>query len=79
MSLKNGQPTSVEGDVIVVRFASAFHREKASAAEGGKSMHDAVEKVFKKPLKLKFVVDAEARAPVPSADVNLAEAALEVF
>lgn len=79
MSLKNGQPTKLEGDTIVVRFASAFHREKASAAEGGRSTVEAIEAIFKHPLKLKFVVDAETRAATPSGDVNLAEAALEVF
>lgn len=79
MSLKNGQPSAVEGDTIIVRFASGFHREKASAAEGGRSMQEAIESVFKRPLKWKFIVDAEARAPAPTGDVNLAEAALEVF
>jgi len=79
MSLKNGQPSAIEGNTIVVRFTSSFHRDKASAAEGGRSMQEAVEKVFKRPLKLKFVVDAETRTPAPTGDVNLAEAALEVF
>ncbi len=79
MSLKNGQPMSVEGDTIVIRFASAFHRDKASSAEGGRSIQEAAEKMFKCPLTLKFIVDAEARGAVASSDVNLAEAALEVF
>jgi hypothetical protein len=44
-------------------------------------MQEAIESVFKRPLKWKFIVDAEARAPTPApaGDVNLAEAALEVF
>ncbi len=42
-------------------------------------MQEAIEAVFKRPLKWKFIVDAEARAPAPTGDVNLAEAALEVF
>lgn len=79
MSLKNGQPTGFDGDTITVRFASAFHREKASASEGGRSLQTAVERIFKHPLKLKFLVDAETRASVPTSDVNLAEAALEIF
>ena len=79
MSLKNGQPTHLEGDTVVVRFSSAFHREKASSAEGGRSVQEALERLFKKPVKLKFIVDAEARAAAPSGEVNLAEAALEVF
>lgn len=79
MSLKNGQPVRLEGDTLIVRFASAFHREKASAAEGGRSTAEAIEAMFKHPLKLTFVVDAETRGAPPSGDVNLAEAALEVF
>lgn len=79
MSLKNGQPLKLEGDTVVVRFASSFHRDKASAAEGGRSTQEAIERIFKRPLKLKLVVDAETRGPVGGADVNLAEAALEVF
>ncbi len=79
MSLKNGQPMRLEGDTLVVRFASAFHREKASSAEGGRSTVEAMEAIFKHPLKLKFIVDAEMRAATPTGDVNLAEAALEVF
>ena len=79
MSLKNGQPMRLEGDTLVVRFASAFHREKASSAEGGRSTVEAMEAIFKHPLKLKFIVDAEMRAAAPTGDVNLAEAALEVF
>lgn len=79
MSLKNGQPTAVDGDTITIRFASAFHRDKASSAEGGRSLQEGIEHVFKHPLKLRFVVDAETRITTPSGDVNLAEAALEVF
>ncbi len=79
MSLKNGQPAALEGDTIVVRFASAFHRDKASSAEGGRSIQEAAEKIFKRAIKMKFIVDAEARGPVAGSDVNLAEAALEVF
>ncbi len=79
MSLKNGQPSSINSDTIVIRFTSAFHREKASAAEGGRSLQEALERTFKRPLKLQFIIDTEARTPAPSGDVNVAEAALEIF
>ncbi len=79
MSLKNGQPVRFEGDTIVVRFTSGFHRDKASSTESGRSMQDAIESIFKHPLKLKFIVDAETRSAAPTGDVNLAEAAMEVF
>ncbi len=42
-------------------------------------MQEAIERVFKRALKLKFVVDAETRGAVPTTEVNVAEAALEVF
>lgn len=79
MSLKNGQPTKLDGDTLTVQFFSAFHRDKASSAEGGRSTLDALEAFFKRPIKVSYVVDAESRPALTTNDVNLAEAALEVF
>jgi len=81
MSLKNGQPVAVEGNTIVVRFTSSFHKDKASSPESGTSIEDALKNSLGSALKVKFTMDAGGTAPpVPSGEsVNLAEAALDVF
>ncbi len=81
MSLKNGQPVDVRGDTIVVRFTSTFHKDKASSAESGTSIEDAIKKTLGTPMKVKFTMDADSPAPKAPAgeSVNLAEAALDVF
>ncbi len=81
MSLKNGQPVDVQGNVIVVRFTSTFHKDKASSAESGSSIEDAIKKALGAPMKVKFTMDADGPTPKAPAgeSVNLAEAALDVF
>ncbi len=81
MSLKNGQPVDVQGNTIVVRFTSTFHKDKASSAESGSSIEDAIKKTLGAPLKVKFTMDADGPTPKAPAgeSVNLAEAALDVF
>lgn len=82
MSLKNGQLHSIEGDTVIVRFSSAFHRDKASAPEGGRSFEESLKKVAGKPLKMRFVLESEVHAPPPIAredNIDLASAALDVF
>lgn len=82
MSLKNGQLHAVEGNTVVLVFGSSFHRDKASSPEGARSVDEAMEQVFKVPLKLKCVLEADVRSSgvVPHAEaVNLAEAAADIF
>jgi len=81
MSLKNGQPVDVQGDTIIVRFTSTFHKDKAGSAESGTSIEDAIRKTLGTPLKVKFTMDADSTLPKAPAgeSVNLAEAALDVF
>lgn len=82
MSLKNGQLHAVEGNTVVLVFGSSFHRDKASSPEGARSVDAAMEQVFKVPLKLKCVLEADVRnsGVVPHAEaVNLAEAAADIF
>lgn len=82
MSLKNGQLHSIEGNHVVLRFASAFHRDKASAPEGARNAEEALSKAFGQPLRLKCVLESDVHAlpPIPQEDtVDLAAAALDVF
>lgn len=82
MSLKNGQPVGVEGNTIIVRFTSSFHKDKAGSAESGTSIEDALKAAFGKSLKVKFTMDKDGPVPPPASpgeSVNLAEAALDIF
>ncbi len=82
MSLKNGQLHALEDTSVVLRFTSLFHRDKAGSTEGLRSIEDALERIFKRRLKIKCVLDSEVHAAAPmgsEASVNLAEAAAEIF
>ena len=82
MSLKNGQLLALEDMTVLIAFSSAFHRDKASSVEGGRSAEEALERIFHRPVRLKCVLDTDrqsAPAPATAERVNLAEAAMEIF
>jgi DNA polymerase-3 subunit gamma/tau len=80
MSLKNGRLADVQGQNVVVRFASAFHRNKVAATEASRAIEQVLEKIFKRSLKLQCIVENETgSAPVAESSVDLAEAAAEIF
>lgn len=82
MSLKNGQPHSVEGTVLVLRFSSAFHKDKASSPEGTMSLQAILRETFGSPLTIRYVLESDIHAPPPLPDsesVDMATAAMDVF
>jgi DNA polymerase III subunit gamma/tau len=82
MSLKNGQLHAIENGVLMIRFSSSFHRDKASSNEGTRSLEDATKAILGTSLRTKFMLDSEISGPPPIAreeNVDLAAAALDVF
>lgn len=82
MSLKDGQLHDIENDVVIVRFSSTFHRDKASSPEGARSLEEALKSMTGRMLKARFVLASEVHAPPPVAradNVDLASAAMDVF
>lgn len=82
MSLKNGQLHALEENMVIVRFSSPFHRDKAASAEGGRALEQALRDRYKQPLKVRYALDTELNVSAPLAqeeDVNVAEAAAELF
>jgi DNA polymerase-3 subunit gamma/tau len=80
MSLKNGQVNAVEGNAIEVSFNSAFHRDKVAAVDASRAVENALEKVFKRSVRLKCVLETERSPAASDVDVvNMAEAAAEIF
>jgi DNA polymerase-3 subunit gamma/tau len=85
MSLKNGALSAVEGNTLVVRFSSAFHRDKVSSPEAARNIEVALQKFLGSHLNLKAISEGDAPADSPSApsvpddDVDLASAAADIF
>lgn len=82
MSLKNAALRGLEGNTLILGFASSFHREKVMTNEATRSIEAALLKFVGSPITLKTVLDGETTAvPAPPARemVNLAEAAADVF
>jgi DNA polymerase-3 subunit gamma/tau len=80
MSLKNARPHSIRGNILVLTFGSAFHRDKVGHTDSARGVEEVLEKVFKKPIRIECLLEEE-RGPVPheTESVNLADAASEIF
>lgn len=81
MSLKNGRPQDVTEKTVTVSFASSFHRDKVAASDASRRVEEVMEKIFKRHLKLRCVVEDEhaSTSATHAEAVNLAEAAKEIF
>ena len=81
MSLKNGHLENLEGTTLHLSFTSAFHRDKVSTIEAARAIESALERVFKRALRIKCMLETEQHTPsaANAEAVNLAEAAAEIF
>jgi DNA polymerase III subunit gamma/tau len=88
MSLKNGSLHSVQGNELIVRFTSSFHKEKVSTPEASRNIETVLERMLGAPLVLKAVAEGDPlphapAMPLPSKTaaevVNLADAAADIF
>ena len=81
MSLKNGHIVSIEDTTVTVGFASDFHCQTVSKDEGRQAIEKVLEKIFRRHLKIHCTLSEESSEPIidDDAEVNLAEAAAEVF
>ncbi len=82
MSLKNGQLHAIEGNTVLIRFSSSFHRDKVMESPGIHALDERLSKQYGQDLRIKCVLESDVGAPPPLPDqdnVNVAEAALEVF
>ena len=81
MSLKNSHIHGVHDGKITLAFSSSFHRDKVAKTEGARAIEEALEKIFKRQLRIECILEQEEGAPRgPDKEmVNLAEAAAEVF
>jgi DNA polymerase-3 subunit gamma/tau len=63
--LRDGRPTALEGDVLVVSLASEFAARNAAQGDNALVLADAVEGVLGRRLTARFDVAAGAQAPAP--------------
>ncbi|MBU2213094.1 DNA polymerase III subunit gamma/tau [Patescibacteria group bacterium] len=80
ISLKNGQLLSVDEKTLKVGFASSFHKDKVAHPEASRKIEEVMKKILRRSLKLECVIgDGDATQEQPQPDVDLAEAAAEIF
>ncbi len=81
MSLKNCHVHALTENKVTLAFASTFHREKVAKTDGARTVEEALERIFKRPMRIECVLEQDQAGPGgPNKEmVNLAEAAAEVF
>jgi DNA polymerase III subunit gamma/tau len=70
--LRDGRPTALDGDVLVVSLASDFAARNAAQGDNAQVLADAVEGVLGRRLTARFEVVAGAQAPATAAQTSTA-------
>jgi len=80
MSLKNGQLLSVNQKRVTLGFSSSFHKEKIAEPEASRKIEEVMNQILKRSLKLECIIgDGKQGDEAPTPEVDLAEAAAEIF
>lgn len=79
MSLKNGTAVAVANDVITISFPSSFHRDRVAETKASRTIEEILQSIFKRPVRIKCVLDKESTSVRREPDMDLASAAAEVF
>jgi len=70
--LRDGRPTALDGDVLVVSLASEFAQRNAAQGDNAQVLADAVEGVLGRRLTARFEVAAGAQAPASAPQTSAA-------
>ncbi|MCK5019517.1 MAG: DNA polymerase III subunit gamma/tau [Candidatus Peribacteraceae bacterium] len=82
MSLKNGRIVKVNDNEVTIAFSSAFHKDTVSKTEASTSVEKILGDMFKKKIRIHCTLeeaDQSSQETKKTDDVNLAEAAAEIF
>lgn len=81
MSLKNAIVSGLDGNALTLSFGSAFHRDKVADTSASRAVEEVIKDIVGAPLEIVCIIEktAPAPAPVPASDVDLAQAAEDVF
>jgi DNA polymerase III subunit gamma/tau len=79
MSIKDASVTKIENGMITLAFPSVFHRDRVSETNARRSVEDALQQIFKRPVRIECVLEKDARSATGGPATDLVEAAGEVF
>ena len=81
MSLKNAIVSGIDGNSLTLSFGSAFHRDKVADTSASRAVEEVIKEITGAPLEIICIVEKApiAPAPTPASNVDLAEAAEDVF
>ncbi|MSR67361.1 DNA polymerase III subunit gamma/tau [Candidatus Peribacteria bacterium] len=79
MSLKDGSVSKVTGEILELSFPSSFHRDRVSETHASRTIEDILLGIFKKPVRLKCILDKDSKPTFAGPATDLVEAAAEVF
>ncbi len=79
MSLKNGTAVAVTNDTITIGFPSSFHKDRVAETKASRTIEEILQNIFKRPIRIKCVLDKESTSVRREPDMDLASAAAEVF
>ncbi len=79
MSLKSGTIAGIKNDVLELSFPSTFNRDRLAETHASRGIEDILQKMFKKPVRLKLTLDEDTKTVVAGPATDLVEAAAEVF
>jgi len=63
-SVKNGEPYKIEGDTLILKFLSTFHKDKAMGMDSKSQLENILKNVTGKNIFVQGIVDEEAKAKI---------------
>lgn len=80
MSLKDAAVSRIEDGTVRLAFASSFHRDKIADTKASRTVEEALQTLFHRPVRIHCVTEKAATRPAASGPAtDLIEAAQEVF
>ncbi len=79
MSLKDASVVKVQDGTLTLAFPSGFHCDRVTETHASRSIEDALQQIFKRPVRIDCVLEKDTRATGSGPSTDLVEAANEVF
>lgn len=79
MSLKNATISKIEKETIFLSFPSAFHCDRVAETQASRTIEDILLSIYKRPVRIRCMVEKDAPSLNAGPSTNLVEAAAEVF
>lgn len=79
MSLKDATISGVDDGVLLLSFASSFHRDKIADTKASRTVEETLQSIFMKPVRIRCTVEKGSARMSAGPATDLVEAAAEVF